>query len=232
MDFGWSEEQAELREAAREFASGLNQGLRERDAAHEFDREGWRKLAEFGIHGLPVPKEYGGMGADILTTVGVLEALGLGCRDNGLIFSINAHMWTTAIPIRDFGTEEQKQRYLPRLCAGELIGGNAMSEPGSGSDAYSLQTTAERKGDRYLLNGEKIFVSNGAVGDLMLVYATVDRAKGARGEIRILVDPDTPGVNITRDVATNGNHTTPQVELYCENYQVTIENRRGREDNG
>ena len=113
----------------------------------EFDREGWKKCAGFGIHGLPVPKEYGGMGADTLTTVGVLESLGYGCRDNGLIFSINAHMWTLAIPIRDFGSEEQKRRYLPRLCPGELIGGNAMTEPGSGSDAYSLRTTAERRGD-------------------------------------------------------------------------------------
>ena len=132
MDFGWSDEQTELRTAATTFGAGLNAGLRDRDKAHEFDRDGWKKCAEFGIHGLPVPKEYGGMGADILTTVAVLEALGLGCRDNGLIFSINAHMWTTAIPIRDFGTEEQKQRYLPRLCSGELVGGNAMPEPGSG----------------------------------------------------------------------------------------------------
>jgi alkylation response protein AidB-like acyl-CoA dehydrogenase len=232
MDFGWSEEQAELREAATAFGAELNDGLRERDAGHVFDREGWRKCAEFGIHGLPVPREYGGMGADILTTVGVLEALGLGCRDNGLIFSINAHMWTTAIPIRDFGTEEQKQRYLPRLCAGELIGGNAMSEPGSGSDAYSLTTTAERKGDRYVLNGNKIFVSNGAVGDLMLVYATVDRAKGPNGVSGFLVERDTPGYRITREVDKMGIRTSPMGELFFQDCEIPVENRLGREGNG
>jgi alkylation response protein AidB-like acyl-CoA dehydrogenase len=232
MDFGWSEEQAELRDAARAFGAELNDGLRERDTAHQFDREGWRKCAEFGIHSLPMPKEYGGMGADILTTVGVLEALGQGCRDNGLIFSVNAHMWTTAIPIRDFGTEEQKAKYLPRLCAGELIGGNAMSEPGSGSDAYSLQTTAELKGDRYVLNGSKIFVSNGAVGDLMLVYATVDRSKGARGVSGFLVERDTPGYEITREVDKMGIRTSPMGELFFDNCEIPVENRLGREGNG
>jgi alkylation response protein AidB-like acyl-CoA dehydrogenase len=232
MDFGWTDEQTELRAAATAFGGGLNDGLRERDKAHEFDRDGWRKCAEFGIHGLPVPKEYGGMGADILTTVGVLEALGLGCRDNGLIFSINAHMWTTSIPIRDFGNEEQKQRYLPRLCSGELIGGNAMSEPGSGSDAYSLTTRAERKGDKYILNGTKIFVSNGAIGDLMLVYATVDPSKGPNGVTGFLVERDTPGFHITREVDKMGIRTSPMGELFFENCEVPVENRLGKEGNG
>jgi L-prolyl-PCP dehydrogenase len=233
MDFAWTEEQAELREAVRAFAAEeLNEGLRERDARHEFNRAGWLKCAEFGIHGLPVPKDYGGMGADILTTVGVLESLGYGCRDNGLIFSINAHMWTTAIPLRDFGNEEQKQRYLPRLCSGELIGGNAMSEPGSGSDAYSLRTTAERRGDRYLLNGSKLFVSNGAVGDLLLVYATVDRSKGPNGISGFLVEKDFPGFHVSREVDKMGLRTSPMAELFFEDCEVPVENRLGREGNG
>ncbi len=232
MDFGWAAEQAELRTAATAFGAGLNEGLRERDKAHEFDREGWKKCAEFGIHGLPVPKEYGGSDADILTTVGVLEALGQGCRDNGLIFSINAHMWTTALPLRDFGTEEQKQRYLPRLCSGELVGGNAMSEPGSGSDAYSLKTTAERKGDRYVLNGTKIFVSNGAIGDLMLVYATVDPSKGPNGISGFLVERDTPGFHVTREVDKMGLRTSPMGELFFQDCEIPVENRLGREGNG
>jgi alkylation response protein AidB-like acyl-CoA dehydrogenase len=233
MDFAWTEEQAELREAVRAFAAEeLNEGLRERDARHEFNRAGWLKCAEFGIHGLPVPKDYGGMGADILTTVGVLESLGYGCRDNGLIFSINAHMWTTAIPLRDFGNEEQKQRYLPRLCSGELIGGNAMSEPGSGSDAYSLRTTAERRGDRYVLNGSKLFVSNGAVGDLLLVYATVDRSKGPNGISGFLVEKDFPGFHVSREVDKMGLRTSPMAELFFEDCEVPVENRLGREGNG
>ena len=166
MDFAWSDEQAQLRTAIVDFArSELNDGLRIRDRSGEFDHAGWKKCADFGIHGLPVPKEYGGMGADPLTTVGVLERLGYGCRDNGLIFSINAHMWTLQIPILEFGTEEQKNKFLPRLCSGELIGGNAMSEPGAGSNAFSLQTTAKLHGDKYILNGSKTFVSNGPICD-------------------------------------------------------------------
>jgi alkylation response protein AidB-like acyl-CoA dehydrogenase len=109
MDFAWSEEQVQFREAVSRFASReLNDYLRERDKLGEFNRVGWKKCAEFGIHGLPVPKDYGGLGVDPLTTVGVLESLGYGCRDNGLVFSINAHMWTLEIPLLEFGTEEQK----------------------------------------------------------------------------------------------------------------------------
>ena len=111
-----------------------------------------RRVKDFG------PGEFGGLGMDALTTVGVLESLGYGCEDNGLVFSINAHMWTLEMPILGFGTEAQKQKFLPKLTSGEWIGANAMSEPGSGSDAYSMATTAKKKGDVYLLNGSKVFV--------------------------------------------------------------------------
>src|SRR5215208_8095400 len=104
MDFAWSEDQIQLREAAKSFAlEELNSGLRERDKRGEFNHSGWSKCAEFGIHGLPIPTKYGGMGADPLTTVGVLEHLGYGCKDNGLLFSINAQMWTMQLPLLDFG---------------------------------------------------------------------------------------------------------------------------------
>src|SRR6185503_8746512 len=125
MDLGWTEEQAQLRATIVAFARAeLNDGLMEREARGEFHREGWRRCAQMGVHGLPVPVEYGGMGVDALTTMGVLESLGEGCKDNGLVFSINAHMWTLEMPLLGFGTEAQKQRWLPRLCSGELIGGN------------------------------------------------------------------------------------------------------------
>ena len=144
MDFAWSDEQARMRESITKFAKGeLNKGYAEREKRGEFNHEGWKKCAEMGIHGLPVPEQYGGNAMDALTTMGVLESLGYGCMDNGLVFSINAHMWTLEIPLLHFGTDAQKSRYLPALCRGELIGANAMSEPGSGSDAYSLTTTAE-----------------------------------------------------------------------------------------
>ncbi|GEO17815.1 acyl-CoA dehydrogenase [Microvirga aerophila] len=210
----------------------LNDYLRERDKLGEFNRVGWKKCAEFGIHGLPVPKDYGGLGVDPLTTVGVLESLGYGCRDNGLVFSINAHMWTLEIPLLEFGTEEQKRKYLPSLCSGELVGGNAMSEPASGSDAYSLQTTAERRGDRYILNGTKTFASNGPVCDLMIVYATVDRSKGPNGISSFLVERQSPGFKVGRELEKMGLRTSPMAELFLEDCEVPVENRLGREGNG
>jgi alkylation response protein AidB-like acyl-CoA dehydrogenase len=117
MDFSWSKEQQELRDSVAKFArESLNEGLEERDKNGEFNREGWKQCAEMGIHGLPVPVEYGGMGFDALTTVGVLESLGYGCEDNGLCFSINAHMWTLEIPLMGFGTDAQKS-IICRGCA-------------------------------------------------------------------------------------------------------------------
>ena len=233
MDFEWSAEQEELRSAVVELARGeLNEGLGERDAHGEFHLEGWRKLAAFGIHGLPVPGEYGGMGLDALTTVGVLERLGYGCRDNGLVFSINAHLWTASIPILAFGSGDQKSKFLPRLTSGEWIAGNAMSEPDSGSDAYSLATTAERRGDRYLLNGSKIFVTNGPIADLLVVFANADPAKGPNGISAFLVEKGAPGLQVGSPIEKMGLKTSPMSELFFDDCEVPVENRLGREGAG
>jgi alkylation response protein AidB-like acyl-CoA dehydrogenase len=185
-----------------------------------------------GVHGLPVPVAYGGMGMDALTTVGVLESLGYGCRDNGLVFSINAHMWTLETPLMGFGTEEQKQKYLPRLCSGELIGANAMSEPNSGSDAYSIATTARKKGDVYVLNGGKVFVSNGPVADIYLAFANVDPALGPNGVTGFLVERDTPGLTLGKHTVKMGIRTSPMCEVFFEDCPVPEANRLGREGAG
>jgi alkylation response protein AidB-like acyl-CoA dehydrogenase len=233
VDFAWSDEQTQLREAVKSFASDeLNEGVRERDKRGEFNREAWLKCAKFGIHGLPVPAEYGGMGADPLMTVGVLENLGYACRDNGLVFSINAHMWTVEVPLLDFGSERQKRKYLPDLCNGTLIGGNAMTEPGSGSDAYSLRTIAERRGDHYVLNGSKTFVSNGNVADLIVVYATLDRSAGPNGICGFLVEKSCSGFKVGRPLEKMGLRTSPMAELFFDDCKVPVENRLGREGSG
>ena len=222
-----------MRDSIAKFAKAeLNEGYSDREKRGEFNREGWKKCAGMGIQGLPIPAQYGGIGMDALTAMGVLESLGYGCIDNGLVFSINAHMWTLEIPLLNFGTEAQKERYLPQLCRGELIGANAMSEPGSGSDAYSLTTTAEKRGDRYVLNGGKVFVSNGPIADLFIVYATIDRSKGANGVSAFLVEKGTPGLTCGAHTEKMGLKTSPMCELFFDGCEVGEANRLGREGAG
>ena len=233
MDFAWPEEQQALFTAIGDFAAKhLNDHLIENDREGRFHLEGWKKCAELGIQGLPVPQEYGGLGLDALGAVGALERLGYACRDNGLVFSINAHIWTAAMPIVAFGTAEQKSRFLPGLCAGERIGGNAISEPGSGSDAYALRTTARKQGDRYLLDGSKIFVTNGPVADVLVVFATVDRAKGAGGVTAFLVEKGSPGLSIARSLDKMGMRTSPMAEVFFADCEVPETNRLGAEGAG
>ena len=233
MDFSWSEEQEELRKAVANFARDeLNQGLEERDHKGELNREGWKKCAELGILGLPVPPEDGGMGQNALTTVGVLERLGYGCKDNGLVFSLNAHLWTVSIPLLHFGTEEQKRRFLPGLCDGSLIGGNAMSEPDSGSDAYSLKTTARKEGSKYFLNGSKTFVTNGSVADVIVVYANSNPAKGPGGISAFLVEKGSRGLTVGRKLEKMGLRTSPMSELFFDECEVPAENLLGKEGSG
>lgn len=228
MDFSWSEEQQELRERVAEMARrDLNQDLLERDAAGAFDLAGWKRCGELGLQGMPIPARYGGGEFDALTTVGVLESLGYGCRDNGLVFSLNAHLWTAAIPILDFGSEEQKRRFLPLLCSGEWIGGNAMTEPEAGSDAYSLRTTAERRGDRYYLRGSKCFVTNGPVANLLVVYANEAPERGRNGISAFLVEKGVRGFSFSETHDKMGLRTSPMAELFFDDCEVPAENRLG-----
>ncbi|MFN2399919.1 MAG: acyl-CoA dehydrogenase family protein [Gemmatimonadaceae bacterium] len=233
MDFSWSPDQIELRDAVAEFArTALSDDLIRRDKHSEFSRDLWNRCAQFGIQGLPIPEEYGGRGCDTLTTVLALEALGYGCRDNGLLFGISAQMWSVQMPILLTGSEPQKTKYLPGLCDGTRIGAHAMSEPSAGSDAFGLRTTAERRGDRYVLNGSKTFVSNAPVADVFVVFASVDLAKGSLGLTAFLVDRDTPGLSVSRPIGKMGLTTSPMAELFFDDCEVALENRLGREGRG
>jgi alkylation response protein AidB-like acyl-CoA dehydrogenase len=233
MNYSWSSQQKELFDAIAHFASReLNRDLIDNDRNGVFNREGWKKCGALGIPGLTVPAEYGGLGQDALTAVGALERLGYSCRDNGLVFSLNAHMWTSCMPIVQFGTEAQKQKYLPGLCGGDLIGGNAMSEPDSGSDAYSLRTTAAKKGDRYVLNGSKVFVTNAPEADLITVFANVDKSKGLGGVSAFLVEKSFPGFPIARPLEKMGLRTSPMALLYFEDFEVPEQSRLGSEGAG
>lgn len=233
MDFSWSKEQLEFKQAVIDFAQKeLNEGLIEHDRQGQLARDNWRKCAQFGILGLPFPEEYGGIEADILTTMLTMEGLGYGCRDNGLIFAMNAQMWSVQMPIYLYGTEAQKARYLPALASGDIIGAHGMSEPDAGSDAYSLRTRAERRDGGYLLNGTKMFVTNAPVADMAVVFATTNPARKMWGITAFVVDMDTPGFSVSRDIEKMGLRTSPMGELIFEDCFIPEENRLGPEGAG
>lgn len=227
-----TEEQRALAEAVGAFGTTLNEGLARRDAESIFDREAWRRCAELGILGLPIPKAYGGSGQDLFTNVLVMMALGRSCRDNGLVFSLNAQLWAFELPLLHFGTEAQKARYLPAVVRGEWIGAHAVTEPEHGSDAMSMTTRARRDGDGYLLDGAKTFVTNGPVADVFIVFATVNPRLKAAGVTAFLVERDTPGLVVSRPMHKLGIRTSPTGELALEGCRVPASNRLGGEGAG
>lgn len=229
----FSTEQQELHEAAIAFArSSLASDLVERDREAHFDRDAWKRCAEFGVLGMPIPKEHGGLGLGLSQLLAVMEGLGQGTRDQGLLFSLNAHLWTNSIPILLYGNDEQKKKYLPALCDGTLIGANAASEPGSGSDIFSMRTRAVRDGDHYVLNGTKTFVTNATIADLFVSYATVNPALGITGITGFIVEAGTPGLTISRKLEKMGLRTSPMAEVIFDNCRIPMANRLGREGRG
>jgi alkylation response protein AidB-like acyl-CoA dehydrogenase len=233
VNFELTEEQQKLQEAAIKFAAGeLATDMIARDRDEHFDRESWRKCADFGVLSMPIPVEYGGTGLTLSEVIAVMEGLGYGTRDQGLLFSINAHLWTNSIPILIYGTEEQKKKYLPGLSNGELIGANGASEPNAGSDIFAMTTRAEKKDGRYVLNGTKMFVSNAPVSDLLVSYATVNPALGTMGITGFIVERNAPGVSISRKLHKMGLRTSPMSEVIFDNVEVPLENRLGREGRG
>jgi alkylation response protein AidB-like acyl-CoA dehydrogenase len=233
MDFSFSPEQQEYRDAVIAFARRVLAGdVGEREPRGEFSRKLWRECAEFGILGMPFPAEFGGSGTDVLTTMIAMEALGYGCRDQGLLFSIHAHMWSVAMPVLSFGTAEQKQRYLPKLCDGSWIGAHGMSEPDSGSDAYSLRTRAEARGDHFVLNGTKMFVTNAPVADLFVVFATTNARRKMWGVTGFLIERGTKGLSVSPPIPKLGLTTSPMAEVVLEDCEVPLENMIGRPGQG
>jgi alkylation response protein AidB-like acyl-CoA dehydrogenase len=233
MDFAFTSEQLEFKDGAIRFAQkALNDDVIERDKNAAFSRELWKKCADFGVQSCAFPEQYGGNNADILSTMLLMEGLGYACKDSGLIFAINGQMWTVQMPILRFGTEAQKSKYLPKLCSGEWIGAHGMTEPDSGSDAFSLRTTAKLEGDHYILNGTKTFSTCASVADVFIVFATVDKRKGFMGVTAFIVEKDFQGFSVTQDISKMGLRTAPFAELILEDCIVPAENRLGKEGNG
>ena len=233
MDLDFSDEQRAWHDAAVEFARRHLAGdAIAADRDETFDHAGWKHAAEFGVLAMPVPKELGGLGLSIGEVIAVMEGLGYGANDQGLLFSLNAHLWTNTMPLVQWGTPEQQRRWLPGLMDGSRIGANGASEPDSGSDVFSMRTRATRHGDVYVLNGTKMFVTNAPVADLLVTYATIDPALGAMGVTGFLVDGHAKGVTVSRKLAKMGLRTSPMAEVLFEDVEVPVADRLGREGRG
>lgn len=215
MDFSPSAEQRQLRAEIVEFARReLNQGIGARDREHAFSKAEWDKCGKLRLQGLPVPTDFGGRGLDPLSCAMGLEALGYGCQDGGLVFSICAHLLACTIPVWKHGTDAQKRRYLPGLCDGSLIAANAMSEPDAGSDVFALRTRAKPVDGGYLLNGTKTFITNAPIADVAIVFAVTDPEKGFHGGISaFIVDKQVEGMDLGREIEKVGLRTSPFGEV-------------------
>jgi alkylation response protein AidB-like acyl-CoA dehydrogenase len=222
MDFNPTTEQKMLRDSIVRFARGaLNDDLIERDRAQSFPRAQWRQCAEMGLQGLPAPEAYGGSGADALTVAIALEALGYGCRDGGLVFSLAAHMLACVVPIARHGDDAQRSRWLPGLCDGSLIGAHAITEPNSGSDTFAMGMRAERVDGGWRLNGTKTFISNGPVADVVVVFAITDTAKGFHGGVTgFVVERGLRGFKPGQAFEKMGLRTSPVGELVFDDALV------------
>ena len=233
MDFSLTKEQTDLKDKAIEFSKKkLNRDIIEQDRRSEFPRQKWLDCAEFGVQGLIIPEEYGGLGLDILTAVLVMEGLGYGCKDNGLLLSLNVNIWNCEIPILHFGNEAQKRKYLPGLCNGSLIGAYGMTEPESGSDAFSLKTTAKKNGNHYVLNGTKTLITNAPVADLVVTFAKVPQQTGKEKISCFIVEKGTPGVSVSKKIDKMGLRTSPFGEVILQDCVISQGNLLGKEGLG
>lgn len=236
ISFALSQEERSLgSEVERLARSVVSPGAVARDREARFDPEIWRELAAFGLTGIGIPTTFGGSGAGVLSTCLALEAFQKGGGDSGLTFSLALHLALCAFPIWLFGTEEQRKKYLPRLCSGEWVGGYAVSEPAAGSDVTALETTASRVGDRYEVNGVKTFVGNGSIADVLLVLARTGSGAGpfGMGLTCLLIEPKTtPGVLVEDDLDTCGYRSCPVSRIRFERVSVPASNRLGEEGKG
>jgi alkylation response protein AidB-like acyl-CoA dehydrogenase len=230
MDFTFNEDQQAILAAVREFCDEeLAPKARETDEAGAWPAENVRKMAELDLMGIPVPEEYGGLGMDFLTWSAVGEELSRACTTTGAVYGAHA---LALVPIMQFGTEEQKRKYLVPLAKGEHIGAFGLTEPGAGSDAGAVATKAVRDGDHYLLNGTKIFISNGGEAQTYVIITSTAPRRGARGLTAFIVEKGTPGFEFGKDEKKMAFPSLPNRELIFTDCRVAKENMLGRENAG
>ncbi|HPF44199.1 MAG TPA: acyl-CoA dehydrogenase family protein [Syntrophomonadaceae bacterium] len=229
MDFNKSEEHLAIEASIEKFARNEMAPLaRELDEKSEFPMELWRKMGQLGYCGLLLEEKYGGSNLGAVGSVLAMQAAGRGGADQGTCLSWASHMVIASLNIQTWGTEEQKEKYLPKMASGEWIGAMALTEPGSGSDASSLTTRATLKGDKYILNGTKMFITNGPICEVAVVIARTDpEKKGASGCTAFIVDRSMPGWYAGQKLDKMGMRASPTSELVFENCEVPVENVLG-----
>lgn len=230
MNFHFTEEQQMMRNMVREFAQKEIPPFIEKMEAGQFPRPILNKMGELGLMGITVPEKYGGAAMDFVSYIIAINELSKVSAVVGVILSVHTSVGTN--PILYFGTEDQKKKYVPKLASGEYLGAFCLTEPSAGSDAASLKTRAVKKGDKYILNGSKIFITNGGEADVYIVFAKTDPEKGSRGITAFIVEKDTPGFIVGKDEQKMGLHGSRTVEISFDNMAVPIENRLGEEGEG
>jgi len=226
FDFGLGEDIGMLREAVRSFAvAELAPRAEEIDRTNQFPRDLWPRLGELGLLGITVEPEWGGAGLGYLAHVVAMEEISRASGSVGL--SYGAHSNLCVNQLRRWGTEEQKARYLPKLVSGEHLGALAMSEPGAGSDVMGMRLRAERRGDRYVLNGNKMWITNGPTADVLVVYATVDSTLGTKGVTAFLVEKGFKGYSTAQKLDKLGMRGSDTCELVFEDCEVPAANVLG-----
>jgi len=228
--FWLSDDERQTRELARTIARERVAPLAAQvDEAEVYPAESLQHLAQAGLMGLYVPEAYNGAGLGALAFCLAVEEIAAACASTAVIYLVQ---YAAGYPLVSHGTEAQKQKYLPRLAAGEITTALTISEPGAGSDAASMTTTAVRKGDRYLLNGTKMWVTNGSRAGVITLFATVDRTRGHKGVTAFLVEPSFPGFALGKLERKMGIRGSPTVALHLSDCEVPVENRLGEEGEG
>ncbi|MGG1662686.1 acyl-CoA dehydrogenase family protein [Brevibacillus sp. NRS-1366] len=231
MDFTFSEDIELLRKAVRDFVlNEVEKVAMEIEETDEIPNHIARLSKEMGLFGLSIPEEYGGLGLDMVGKCAIYEELGK--THNGYTTLIGAHTGIGSVGIVELGTAEQKQKYLPKMASGEWIGAFALTEPSAGSNAANLKTTAVKKGDRYIINGSKHYITNAVCGNIFTVMAVTDPTKGAKGITSFIVEKNFPGFKlgaVERKMGLRGSHSA---ELFFEDMEVPEENVLGAEGSG
>ncbi|EJL47220.1 acyl-CoA dehydrogenase [Brevibacillus agri] len=231
MNFDLTVEQQMLKKMMREFADEVvAPGADERDRTKQFPVEIFKQMSELNLMGLPFPEEYGGGGSDSTSFAIVVEELSRACGSTGITYS--AHISLGGAPLHLFGTEEQKRKYLSKICSGESFGAFGLTEPNAGSDAGGTKTTAVLSDSEWLINGSKCFITNASYASFLALTAVTDKDKGSRGISAFIVPTDAPGFTVLANYEKLGLHSSNTTELVLENVRVPEENMLGKRGEG